>query len=113
MLRNAGENAVSAFETETHTHAIDLGKVVRREEQYDLARENICIRVRDFNLFYGDKQALKNIKLDIPEKRVTAFIGPSGCGKSTLLRCFNRMNDLIDSVRINGTITLEIGRAHV
>ena len=85
---------------------MDLGKIIRREDQYDLAKENICISVRNFNLYYGEKQALKNISMVIPEKRVTAFIGPSGCGKSTLLRCFNRMNDLIDSVRIEGEITM-------
>ena len=68
-------------------------------------REKVAIR--DFNLFYGAKQALKNINLSIPEKQVTAFIGPSGCGKSTLLRCLNRMNDLIDSVRIEGEIRME------
>jgi len=56
------------------------------------------------NLFYGPAQALKDITLTIGERRVTAFIGPSGCGKSTFLRCFNRMNDLIDSVRIIGSI---------
>ncbi|PAW91629.1 MAG: phosphate ABC transporter ATP-binding protein [Pedosphaera sp. Tous-C6FEB] len=56
------------------------------------------------NLHYGQAQALKNITLTIEERRVTAFIGPSGCGKSTFLRCFNRMNDLIDSVRITGSI---------
>jgi len=106
MLKIAGENEVSTFETETNTHAMDLGKIIRREEQYDLARENFCLSVRNFNLYYGDKQALNDITMDIPEKRVTAFIGPSGCGKSTLLRCFNRMNDLIDSVRIDGAITM-------
>ncbi|MGH8120222.1 MAG: ATP-binding cassette domain-containing protein, partial [Gammaproteobacteria bacterium] len=84
MLKIAGENEVSTFETETNTHAIDLGKIIRREEQYDLARENICISVSNFNLYYDDKQALKDVTMDIPEKRVTAFIGPSGCGKSTL-----------------------------
>ena len=62
------------------------------------------ISIRDFNLWYGDFQALKNITLDIPENRVTAFIGPSGCGKSTLLRAFNRMCDLVSSVRVDGTI---------
>src|SRR4030095_10391578 len=62
------------------------------------------ISARDVNLFYGASQALKSISLDIPEKLVTAFIGPSGCGKSTFLRCFNRMNDLIDDVRIEGSI---------
>ena len=58
------------------------------------------------SLFYGRSRALKSITMDIEEKKVTAFIGPSGCGKSTLLRCFNRMNDLIDSVRIEGQIMI-------
>jgi len=57
-------------------------------------------------LFYGSSQALKGISMTIPEKLVTAFIGPSGCGKSTFLRCFNRMNDLIDNVRIQGQIRI-------
>lgn len=63
--------------------------------------------IKDLNLYYGDKQALKSINLDIKNKAVTAFIGPSGCGKSTLLRCLNRMNDLIPNVTINGEITLD------
>ncbi len=62
------------------------------------------IATRNLSLFYGASQALKNVTVDIPERRVTAFIGPSGCGKSTLLRCYNRMNDLIDGVRIDGSI---------
>ena len=62
------------------------------------------VRVRGLNLFYDQVQALKDIELDIPDRQVTAFIGPSGCGKSTLLRCFNRMNDLIDSCRTEGKI---------
>ena len=99
-----GENVVN--DPNTPTHAMDLGSVVRARDQYHLAEEKICLSIRDFNLYYSDKQALKNINLDIPEKRVTAFIGPSGCGKSTLLRCFNRMNDLIDNVRIEGNIKL-------
>ena len=64
------------------------------------------ITVRDFNFFYGKKQALQDIHLDIPERQVTAFIGPSGCGKTTLLRNFNRMNELIVGVRHTGDITL-------
>jgi phosphate transport system ATP-binding protein len=68
------------------------------------AAEPALIEVRDLSLFYGSSKALKNISLRIPERLVTAFIGPSGCGKSTLLRCFNRMNDLIDSVRIEGAV---------
>jgi phosphate transport system ATP-binding protein len=66
-----------------------------------------AISVRNVNVFYGEKQALFNIDLDIPARQVTALIGPSGCGKSTLLRCFNRMNDVIDSCRVTGAITLD------
>ena len=65
------------------------------------------IRVRNLDLFYAQNQALKNINIDIKENEVTALIGPSGCGKSTFLRTLNRMNDLIDSVKINGKIYLE------
>jgi phosphate transport system ATP-binding protein len=65
-----------------------------------------AIVIRDVNLFYGAKQALFDISMDIGTKEVTAFIGPSGCGKSTLLRCINRMNDLIDDVRITGTFNV-------
>ena len=61
-----------------------------------------AIVIRDGNLWYGENQALFDITMDIPERQVTAFIGPSGCGKSTLLRCLNRMNDLIDNVRVTG-----------
>lgn len=65
------------------------------------------ISVKDLSLFYGDKQALFNVSLDIDEKKVTALIGPSGCGKSTFLRTLNRMNDLIDGVKINGDIVID------
>lgn len=65
-----------------------------------------CLAVKDLSLYYGPKRALHDINMAIPEKRVTAFIGPSGCGKSTLLRCFNRMNELIAGVRIEGGIML-------
>lgn len=65
------------------------------------------IQVRDVNLFYGDKQALFGVDLDIKEKEVTALIGPSGCGKSTFLRTLNRMNDLIDGVKITGDIVID------
>ena len=63
--------------------------------------------VERLSLFYGDAAALKGIDLEMPRRRVTAFIGPSGCGKSTLLRCFNRMNDLIENVRVDGKILLD------
>jgi phosphate transport system ATP-binding protein len=64
------------------------------------------IEVENLSLFYGGNRALKDISLGIGERVVTAFIGPSGCGKSTLLRCFNRMNDLIDNVRIEGSVSI-------
>jgi len=71
------------------------------------ADADICLEVGDLSLYYGAAQALKSVNMPIPRQRVTAFIGPSGCGKSTLLRCFNRMNDLVDGVRIEGTIRLD------
>lgn len=60
------------------------------------------IRIRNANLFYGERQALKNLSLEIPERKITALIGPSGCGKSTLLKCLNRMNDLSPECRVSG-----------
>jgi len=69
--------------------------------------QQTLIRVDRLSLWYGASQALHDISLEIPEKQITAFIGPSGCGKSTLLRCFNRLNDLIDDVRIDGDIRYE------
>ena len=71
-----------------------------------LPTERPVLETRRFNLWYGANQALFDVTMRIPSGRVTAFIGPSGCGKSTLLRCFNRMNDLIDSVRTEGEIEL-------
>ena len=62
--------------------------------------------VEHLNLFYGEKHALKDIGMDIEQNKITALIGPSGCGKSTFLRCLNRMNDLIEGCRIDGTIEL-------
>jgi phosphate transport system ATP-binding protein len=69
--------------------------------------EDLKVKVTDLSLFYGNNQALKNITMDIPKKKVTAFIGPSGCGKSTFLRTLNRMNDLIDNVRIEGEVLID------
>lgn len=72
----------------------------------DVVIEDPVIRVRGLSLWYGPAQALFAIDLDVPGKQITALIGPSGCGKSTFLRCINRMNDLIDSVRIEGSVKL-------
>lgn len=68
---------------------------------------DLALEVDSLSLWYGDVQALFDVSLTIPSHRITAFIGPSGCGKSTLLRCLNRLNDLIDSVRITGDIRFE------
>ncbi|WP_423147386.1 phosphate ABC transporter ATP-binding protein PstB [Rubrolithibacter danxiaensis] len=65
------------------------------------------LEAKNVNLYYGTKHALKNISIDIAPHTVTAFIGPSGCGKSTFLRCFNRMNDLIDNVKIEGEVLID------
>ncbi|MDE3274224.1 phosphate ABC transporter ATP-binding protein PstB [Pseudoalteromonas sp. G4] len=72
----------------------------------NLSAEQTALEIKDLDLYYGDKQALSNISMKIPKGQVTAFIGPSGCGKSTLLRCINRMNDLVDTCRIDGQILL-------
>lgn len=90
------------------THSIDMNSLGRNESTLNLSNESICVEVKDLNLYYGNhKQALHNVNMLIPEKRVTAYIGPSGCGKSTLLRCFNRMNDLVDGVKIDGQILID------
>lgn len=94
-------------ENTVFTHGIDITALDRGARALSLASEQACIEVKSLNLYYGEKQALKDINMVIPRNRVTAFIGPSGCGKSTLLRCFNRMNDLVDGVRTEGTITLD------
>ncbi|MBN1759669.1 MAG: phosphate ABC transporter ATP-binding protein [Chitinispirillaceae bacterium] len=71
------------------------------------SKQTIKIQVESLNFFYGNVQALFNINLSMPSKKVTAFIGPSGCGKSTFLRTLNRMNDTIDRTRIEGTISID------
>jgi len=77
------------------------------EEAPKPAPARIKIVARNVSVYYGQKHALKEISLEIPERRVTALIGPSGCGKSTFLRCLNRMNDLVEGARVEGEILLE------
>ena len=74
--------------------------------------ESAIITTNNVNLWYNGKQALESVSMKIPKNKVTALIGPSGCGKSTLLRCFNRLNDLIDHVKITGEITLDDKNIH-
>ena len=91
---------------DTHSHGIDMSALGRDKQGLRLAEETVAIEVPGLSLYYGDKQALFDVSLNIPKQRVTAFIGPSGCGKSTLLRTFNRMNDLVDGCRVDGAINL-------
>ncbi|ALQ06923.1 MULTISPECIES: phosphate ABC transporter ATP-binding protein PstB [Pseudoalteromonas] len=72
----------------------------------NLTDDQKALEIKNLDLYYGDKQALNKVNMNIPKGQVTAFIGPSGCGKSTLLRCINRMNDLVDICRIEGEILL-------
>ena len=69
--------------------------------------EKSKVSVKDLNLYYGSNHALKNVNMEIKSNAVTAFIGPSGCGKSTFLKCINRMNDLVENVKIEGTVLLD------
>ena len=87
--------------------AIDRGQAVPPEVHAALGREDPVLSVRGFRLWYGAAQALHDVTLDVPRGKVTALIGPSGCGKSTLLRSVNRLNDLVDSVRIEGDMLLD------
>ena len=73
----------------------------------ELKNSNIKIKSKNLNVYYGNKQALHNINLEINNKEVTALIGPSGCGKSTFIRCINRMNDTIDICRVDGSIEID------
>jgi phosphate transport system ATP-binding protein len=85
---------------------IATGTSVAAEIHESVFAEPAVVEIDKFNLWYGAKQALFDVNMPVPSGRVTALVGPSGCGKSTLLRCVNRMNDLIDTVRIGGDMRL-------
>lgn len=89
-----------------HTASLTALSGIRPNPVFSSAEDNVKLSVRDLNFYYGGFHALKNICLDIADKKVTAFIGPSGCGKSTLLRTFNRMYDLYQGMRAEGQIML-------
>jgi phosphate transport system ATP-binding protein len=93
-------------ERENLLKLIARGELVPTETHEEIRRETIVLDIRDFSLWYGPKQALFNNNIPVPEGKVTALIGPSGCGKSTLLRSVNRLNDLLDIVRISGDMFL-------
>jgi len=101
------DNAGIIMSNENSDSIIDAEALEKySQDKLNLNEESICFETRGMSLFYGESQALNNINMRIPEKRVTAFIGPSGCGKSTLLRSFNRMNDLVEGVKITGDVLL-------
>lgn len=87
-----------------------MAAVLERRLMTETAEDSIVqpkIVAENINFYYGSFHALKSVNITIPEKKVTAFIGPSGCGKSTFLRCLNRMNDLIDGTKLEGSITID------
>ncbi len=89
---------------EHHPHGVSMSALGRSDQHRHLENDQICLEARNLNLFYGDKQALFDISMQIPKHRATAFIGPSGCGKSTLLRTLNRMYSLYPGQRAEGQI---------
>lgn len=86
---------------------VSVGKIVESLQAAHPRISDPILQIEDLALWYGEAQALRGISMHIQSREITAFIGPSGCGKSTLLRCFNRMNDLIDEVRMAGDIRFE------
>ncbi len=106
MAGEAGPGAVAARERGGARPPDDRGSDRPTTTHEALASENAVLDVRAFSLDYGTKRALHGIGMRIPSGKVTALIGPSGCGKSTLLRSVNRMNDLVDGVRVSGDIVL-------
>lgn len=100
-----------ANQTSPPTHAVSLLRKPRQDNGQDAfpstTTEMTEIQIRSLCLDYGSKRALYDINMDISRYKVTAFIGPSGCGKSTLLRCLNRLNDLVDGVKVAGSILLQ------
>ena len=107
-MKNVDHMSVSSLQKkETSTSSCIEDRLLPETTVGNVFVQNPRISTRDVNVFYGDKQALVNVTVDIAEKEVIAFIGPSGCGKSTLLRSLNRMNDTIDSCRFEGQVLLD------
>ena len=100
------DDAIASSESLTRLQAIARGERVPAAIHDALAREHAVVEVSAFDFWYGAKQALYAIGMGMPKGKITAIIGPSGCGKSTLLRSINRLNDLLDDVRIEGDILL-------
>jgi phosphate transport system ATP-binding protein len=95
-------NSHKTLEIATKRHEKAQGKMPD-----SISSESTVLASENLDFFYGETQALKKVTLAMPERKVTALIGPSGCGKSTYLRCFNRMNDSIEGIRIEGRVLVE------
>jgi len=109
-MTNGPDGGKMDLQTDVETAASKTPKPIINNQTTTMqqaASAKPIIKVDDVAFYYGDKQALKSINVDIAEKRATAFIGPSGCGKTTLLRCLNRMNDLVLNTRVTGSISLD------
>jgi phosphate transport system ATP-binding protein len=103
---SSGRDSSVIKESKNRLAAIANGEDVVPVIHDSVRAEDPVLEIFDFKLWYGDKQALFEISMPVPKGKVTSLIGPSGCGKTTLLRCVNRMNDLIDTVRIGGDMLL-------
>ncbi len=103
VTENVEQITKNEIENITDTNITDERKSLRQKFQVP----DPLVEINDLNLYYGTAQALKNIYMNISKNKATAFIGPSGCGKSTLLRCFNRLNDLVDSAKVEGEILID------
>ncbi|MBT5029597.1 MAG: phosphate ABC transporter ATP-binding protein [Nitrospinaceae bacterium] len=98
-------STLKAISVETPLNSKNLnGKKMKNPDPW--LDQEIMIEIKNVDFFYGETQALKNINMTLPEKKITSFIGPSGCGKSTLLRCLNRMNDLVEGTHMQGNIQI-------
>ncbi|MEF8906468.1 MAG: phosphate ABC transporter ATP-binding protein PstB [Haloarculaceae archaeon] len=100
------ETQTERGEDSEETSLIETEVTADTTETRQASRAEPVVEARDLSVYYGDEQALKEVDLDIHEREVTAIIGPSGCGKSTFLRCLNRMNDLVESARVEGRLLL-------
>jgi len=103
VTENVEQIMKNGIENNTDTNITDKGKSPRQKFQVP----DPLVEINGLNFYYSTTQALKNIYMNIPKNKATAFIGPSGCGKSTLLRCFNRLNDLVDSAKVEGEILID------
>ncbi len=108
MLPKPNEESPGRIEPmdSTGKPSVKVEKENRSNQVSSLMELEPCLQVENMDFYYGEVKALNNINMTIPERKVTAFIGPSGCGKSTLIRIFNRMNDLIDGTRLEGSVRL-------